>query len=296
MSRLAAVFRAAVPAALAITAHAASAPPARAQDPPATAAPVASPAVTLRYRFDRLDGKTATYTVETEQRVAQAVRGKEGGGEVRTWVRQTLELRFSRGDGGAGRVVQTPRRIEARVDNQGSSTTFDSQVDHAEAGGPFATLAATVGRSVTLEVTPGGVVRSVRGVPVAERAGYRESFLALPDRPLRPGDGWDRLEKKPMDPLGTIVYHFRYTLDGVDPGDPVRYRLKATIRAALEDADEAAVDLSDQRGEGGMVLDDDGLVRESTLESRLELSMRIPGGTQVQRLETRTHQVLVEVR
>ncbi len=276
--------------------------PALAQEPASGAtdtAPVTSGPVKLEYRFDRLAGKVAVYTIETEQRVANEVRG-QGGGEVRTWVRQTLEYAFERGrsgNEGGGRVVVTPRRIEARLEEEGRTTRYDSK--EGGAAGTFAALASKIDKPVTVDLSPTGEVRNVRGVRSAERGAYRDAFLELPEKPLDLGDGWDRLDRKPMDPLGTLVFHFHYSLAAVEPGEPPLYRVAATIRARLEDVlpnPQAVVQLTDEHGEGGMVLDPDGLVRESSLDSRLEITIKSPAGTQVQRLRTRTRQALVEVR
>lgn len=279
-------------------ADAAPADAAPADAAPADTAPIGSGPVLLQYRFDRLAGKVAVYTVETEQRVGQEVQGQSAG-EVRTWVRQTLEQRFEpgRGAGASGRVVVTPRRIEARLEEDGRTTRYDSK--DGGAAGAFAGLARKVDKPVTLDLAPTGEVRGVRGVPVSERAAYRDAFLELPEQPLDLGDSWDRLDRKPMDPLGTLVYHFNYRLAAVEPGDPPLRRISATIRARLEDVlpnPQAAVALTAQQGEGGMLIDPDGLVRESTLDTRLELTIKSPAGLQVQRLRTRTRQVLVEVR
>lgn len=275
--------------------------PASAQEPapPADTAPVTSGPVQLEYRFEQLAGKVAIYTIETEQRVANEVRG-QGGGEVRTWVRQTLEYKFERGrsgNEGGGRVIVTPRRIEARLEEEGRTTRYDSKAGGA--AGPFAALAMKIDKPVTVDLSPTGEVRSVRGVPTSERAAYRDAFLELPEKPLDVGDGWDRLDRKPMDPLGTLVFHFNYRLAAVEPGEPATYRITATIRARLEDVlpnPQARVELTDQEGSGGMVLDADGLVRESSLDSRLEITIKSPAGTQVQQLRTRTRQALVEVK
>jgi len=45
-----------------------------------------------------------------------------------------------------------------------------------------------------------------------------------------------------------------------------------------------------------MILDADGLLRESMLDSRLEVIIKTPQGLHVQKLHTRTRQVLVELR
>ncbi|MCO5171596.1 MAG: hypothetical protein M9894_35280 [Planctomycetes bacterium] len=278
---------------------AAAAAPAGAQAP-ADPAPVASDQVRLEYRFDRLAGKVAVYTIETEQRVGQELHGKAQG-EVRTWMRQTLEQRFEapRGgaDGGLGRVVVTPRRFEARLEEPGRTVRYDSK--EGGAAGPFAPLAGKVDKPVTLELTRLGEVKGVRGVPVSERASYRDAFLELPEQALDLGDSWDRLDRKPMELLGTLAYHFTYRLDAVEPGAPALRRVSATIRARLEDVPPnptTSIRLTDQHGAGGLVLDEDGLTRESTLESRLEITVKSASGTQVQRLTTRTRQTLVEVR
>ncbi len=276
-----------------------AAAPTLAQEPaPADVAPVTSGPVQLEYRFERLAGKVAVYTVETEQRVKNEVRGLTGG-EVRTWMRQTLEYAFERpragGDG--GRVVVTPRRIEARLEEEGRTTRYDSKTGGA--AGPFAGLALKIDKPVTIDLSRTGEVRNVRGVPSSERAGYRDAFLELPERPLDLGDSWDRLDRKPMEPLGTLVFHFNYRLTAVEPGDPPLRRLSATIRARLDDVllnPQARIELTDQEGSGGMVLDADGLVRESSLDSRIEITIKSPTGTQVQDLRTRTRQTLVEVK
>lgn len=273
------------------------APLAGAQD----VAPVGSAPVTLAYCFDRLAGKVAIYTTETETRVSQENRG-QGGGEVCTWVRQTLEQRFEAPSRdarpGTGRVVLTPRRIEARLEQEAGTVSYDSK-EAAVATGPFASLAAKIDKPVTLDVTRTGDVRNVKGVPSAERIAYRQTFLEVPERPLDIGDSWDRLDRQPMEPYCTIAYHWRYRLVGTEPGEPARHRLEATIHAQLEDvfsSRHGSVELKDQHGEGSMILDADGLLRESTLDSRLEMVVKTPQGLHVQKLRTRTRQVLVELR
>ncbi len=269
---------------------------ARAQD----VAPVASGPVALEYRFDRLAGKTAVYSIENDQRVAQEIKD-EGGGEVRSWVRQTLEQRYEAGERGLGVVHVTTKRLEARLEQQGATITYDSDKG-GKAPGAFTALAKKVGVTVTLEVNRRGVVEKVRGVPPAERSAWKTSFLELPERPLEVGRGWERLDRQPMEPLGTLVYMFRYTLGAIVPaaGDaPVTRRIDATIRATLDDvlpSQRTAVELTSQSGEGRLVLDEDGLVRESLLESRLELTVKAAAGTQIQRIKNRTAQVLVELR
>lgn len=262
-----------------------------AQDPPP--APVK-----LEYRFEKLAGKTATYVVEAEQRVAQEMTGTEktkGGGEVTSRVRQTLEQRFERADKGGGLVHITTRRIEAALEREGQAHRWDS----AEGKPPpeaFAGLAKKVGVTASLEVSRQGVVEKVRGVPIGERGAWKTSFLELPERPLNPGQGWDRLERQPMEPLGTLVFHFRYVLAA--GGEPKKVRIDATIRATLDDVlptQRALVELTDQAGEGHLLLDEDGLVRESLLESRTELTVKAPAGTQVQRVRTRTSQSLTKL-
>src|SRR5690606_21663971 len=131
------------------------------------------------------------------------------------------------------RVVVTPKRIEARLEEPGGTVRYDSQTGGA--AGPFAALARKVDKPVTVDLSPTGEVKNVRGVPSSERGAYRDAFLELPERPLDLGDGWDRLDRKPMDPLGTLVFHFNYRLTGVEPGEPPAYRIAATIRATLED-------------------------------------------------------------
>jgi hypothetical protein len=249
--------------------------------------------VRLEYRLDRLAGKVVTSTLETEQVVGQELRGQDGG-EVKSWTRITLEQRFEApSDDGAARVIMTTRRVQARLEEAGRTARYDSQ-DGGTAG-PFAGLAERIGKSVTLEVARTGEVKKVRGVPSSERGQYQDAFLVLPEKPLDPGDGWDRLDRKPMDPLGTLIYHFRYGLKDVAAD---RRRVEATIRARFEPglpSAQASVEVTDQRGAGSIVFDPDGVVLESDLETRLVLTVKTPTGTQVQRLETRTKQALVSV-
>lgn len=260
--------------------------------PAQDAAPVAS-TVRLEYRLDRLAGKLVTSTLETEQVVGQELRGQDGG-EVKSWTRVTIEQRFEApGAEGLARVVMTTRRVQARLEEAGRSARYDSQ-DGGTAG-PFAPLADRVGKAVTLEVARTGEVRKVRGVPSSERGQYQDAFLVLPEKPLDVGDGWDRLDRKPMDPLGTLVYHFRYALGAVEPE---RRRVDATIRARFEPglpSAQASVEVTDQRGAGSVAFDPDGVVLESDLETRLVLTIKTPSGTQVQRLVTRTKQALVSI-
>jgi hypothetical protein len=258
----------------------------------------APPPVKLEYAFERLAGKTAVYTVETEQKVAQEMRG-EGGGEVRSWIRQTHEQRYEAPDEeGVGRVIITAVRIEARLEEDGRTTSYDSQAGGG--AGAFAALAEKLDKPITLKVARDGEVLQVRGVPSSERGAYHDAFLELPERPVALGDGWDRRERKPMPPLGTLSYLFRYRLAAVEPGEPARHRIEATIRATLEEVTlpsrEVNVEITDQSGSGALVVDADGLLIEQSLDSRLEITVKAAAGTQIQRVEMRTRQALLEVR
>ena len=159
-----------------------------------------------------------------------------------------------------------------------------------------------MGKPVTLEVSRRGKVESVRGVRVSQRKSYKTSFLELPEKVVRFGGSWDRLDRQPMVPLGTLVYHFRYTLAGVERDEKTgaeRIRIDAVVTAELEDAPRGAqmsVKLIAQEGRGYMLFDPDGLIHESLLESSIELEVKTPTGRQTQRVQTRSVQILEEVR
>ena len=264
----------------------------------------------LRYRFDQLAGKTAVYKVETESRVEQITEGRtqtegggveRGGGEVVTSAQETQEHAYARAAEGGGKVTITTKRVKARMEQPDGAAEYDSLSDE-RVPQALASLAERVGRPVELLVTRTGKVESVKGVPVSQRKAYRSSFLELPEEPLRFGGSWDRLDRQPMEPLGTLVYHFHYTLAGVEVDEDTgqeRIRLDATVRAELEDAPRGtrmSVELVAQEGRGYLLLDRAGLVHESLLESSIELRVRTPAATQIQRLKTRSDQVLVELR
>jgi hypothetical protein len=253
--------------------------------------------VQLCYRFERLDGKAAVYTIETEQRVFQEVRG-QGGGEVTSWVRETQEQRFGRAARGRGRVELTTRRIEARLESSEQRTEFDS--DAGEEPPPrLQPLVRKIDRPVVLDVDRTGEVEQVRGVKVSERKSYEASFLLLPSHRLRVGEAWDRLERRPMPPLGSLAYHFHYRLRSVSAATAERsgrWRIEATVRVLYEEdagpRPHASVEITRQSGGGHVVFDEDGLLRESLFESELEITIKTVAGTQVQQLRNRTVQVL----
>ena len=56
------------------------------------------------------------------------------------------------------------------------------------------------------------------------------------------------------------------------------------------------VKLIAQEGRGYMLFDPDGLIHESLLESSIELEVKTPTGRQTQRVQTRSVQILEEVR
>lgn len=282
---------------------------------PATAGAQDEGGLRLEYAFDRLDGRVATYTIETEQRVASFVRGRTrladdergeadddveaGGGEVLTRVRETQEHRYRALAGGRGEVEVTTTRVVARLEypSQDPDRARDLDVYEYDSAGeeevppPLARLAEKVGQSVTLRVEPTGEVTRVR--PHDQRRAFADAFVVLPEEPLRLGDSWDRLDRRPMEPLGTLLYHWHYELARVDERTRV---LEASIRVDLDDPSSrhraVGVRLSDQEGSGRLVLDADGLVIESRLSSTVELTVKSRSGNQVQRVVNRSTQAL----
>lgn len=263
----------------------------------------AAPPVQLEYAFERLDGKTAVYEVETEQVVGQELHGLPAGrerrsetlsGEARTRVMERQEWRFAAGEAGGGRITIRTGQVAVVLEENGAKPrTYTS--DHPQrAPERLRPLLGQAGQEVSLGLARNGAVTDLEGVPETAREGYRRTLLELPPEPLRPGQGWDRLESRPMPPLGTITYHFHYALAPPDPAQPGRRRLEVSIRAELE-ADPAQsfrAEVSGQEGRGWLLLSPDGLLLESLLESRLELTIKSARGTQVQRLRQRTRQVL----
>ncbi len=266
--------------------------------------------VLLRYRFDRLAGLEASYTIETEQRVHQEVRqrtGESGGGEVSSWTRETYRQAFApasaRSRRGRGQVTLTTQRIEAKLTAADRREAYDSADPAQEPSERLAPWTEKLGRTVTLEVGPRGEVTQVRGAPAAQRHTYKGLFLELPRKPISLGRGWDRLDPQPMPPMGTLNYLFKYRLQEVlPPGEDrprPRYRIEATIGVSYQGegpAEHAHVEVSRQSGSGYLIIDADGLLLESVLESDLEVTIKAPAGTQVQRIRSRTVQRLRDVR
>lgn len=283
--------------------------PARGDDPPAGPAPAPDPEraeeqVLLRYRFDRLAGLEARYTIETEQRVRQELRqrtgaGESGGGEVSSWTRETFRQAFGRPSRGLGKVELTSERLEARIEAADQREAYDSADPSQQPSERLAPLVDKLGRTITLRVDSRGRVEEVRGCPVAQRPAYERVFLELPRKPVVTGRGWDRLEPQPMPPLGALNYHFKYRLvDVLPPGEdrPVkRYRIEATIHASYSGVgpdEHTYVEVTRQDGHGYLIIDADGLLLESVLESDLEITIKAPAGTQVQRIRSKTVQRL----
>jgi hypothetical protein len=268
--------------------------------------PAPAGGVQLEYQFDKLAGKTAVYRIKTESRVEQSIEGvagegaESGGGEVATSAQETQEHSFDRAAEGGGSVTIVTRRVKARLEQADGTAEYDSLGD-----GPvpqaLESLADRVGKPVTLEVTRHGKVESVKGVRVSQRKAYKTSFLELPEQPLRFGGSWDRLDRQPMPPLGTLVYHFQYTLAGLETDEETgqeRIRIDAVVTAELEDAPrgrQMSVELVAQEGRGYLLIDRQGLVHESLLESSIELLVKAPAGRQIQRLRTKSEQILLEV-
>lgn len=278
--------------------------PALAQDPPA---------VRLEYAFERLDGKTAVYEVETEQVVGQVLESAATGPErekqsrqaeatTRVLERQAWTFAVT-ADG--GRIEVATERVEVTLEEtspEGATTrrtpkrTFASDRPGTRPPERIRALLGKAGLKVGLTVSRAGKVTAVEGVPEEGRAAYQGALLELPVEPLAPGKGWERREKQPMPPLGALEYRFRWALVTAEAG---KRRLEVTIRADLVDQPAERryeTSLADQDGRGWLLLDPDGLVLESLLESRLELRLKTADGVQVQRLKNRTRQVLKETR
>lgn len=278
--------------------------PALAQDPSS---------VRLEYAFERLDGKTAVYEVETEQVVGQVLESAATGPEREKQSRQAeattrvLERQAwtfaATADG--GRIEVATERVEVTLEEtspEGATTrrtpkrTFASDRPGTRPPERIRALLGKAGQKVGLTVSRAGKVTAVEGVPEAGRAAYEGALLELPLEPLAPGKGWERREKQSMPPLGALDYRFRWALVTVEAG---KRRLEVTIRADLVDQPAERryeASLADQDGRGWLLLDPDGLVLESLLESRLELRLKTADGVQVQRLKNRTRQVLKETR
>lgn len=257
--------------------------------------------VRLEYAFERLAGRTAVYRVETEQVVGQEVEaarsdhpGEKLAGEATTRVVERQTWRWAKDAAGArGRVEVETSAVSITVEENGKKRAYSSDAPR-RAPERLQPLLARAGTKVGLVVERSGALVSVEGVPPEGRAAYQGALLQLPREPLAPGAGWDRTVTEAMPPLGTITWSFRYALASAAEG-----KRRIEVRLAAELTEEQGkqrtydADLRAQGGRGWLVLDADGMVLESLLESNLEIAVKSPTGLQVQRVRNRTKQALV---
>lgn len=269
---------------------------------PAAAQEPTGPPVRLEYAFERLDGRTATYKVETEQTVGQEVEAvradpEQGklAGEGTTRVVERQVWRWAKGETPErGRVEIETESVSITVEENGKSRAYSSAAPK-RAPERLRPLLARAGTKVTLVVERSGKLVSVEGVPPEGQAAWENALLLLPKEPIAPGTGWDRRKDEAMPPLGRIAWAFRYTLASAAEG---KRRIELKLAAELTDAPGGEkrtwdADLRAQGGRGWLVLDADGLVVESLLESNLELAVKSATGVQIQRVRNRSRQALV---
>ena len=263
-------------------------------------------AITLRYRFDRLAGKTAVYTVETELRQSVEHSGQPTAEGVR-WRRDTLDQRYER-RGVDGRIRQTVTRIELRIETPDGEEPirFDSKTDKAPPEG-LERVIAKLNAEVIVEMTPLGVIERVRGAAdQTERAAYEASFLAWPKEPVAVGYSWTKLplQRTPYPPFGTLVYATTYRLQSSTPpseGRSARRRFVATTIVLFEPDPKAAEDapkvaITEQSSGGTLVFDGDGLLIESRFHSELVITITKGDTVRVERAVSETAQRLRSLR
>ncbi len=254
----------------------------------------------LRYRFEKLAGKTAVYTIETELRQAVDHTGQKGAEGVR-WRRDTVEQRYER-KGDNGRVRQTPSRVEVEIKAPDQEPIRYDSRDPASLPVGLEGIASKIDKTVVVELTARGSVTKVRGAGgAAQRASYEAAFLEWPRKSVAVGAHWSKfpLQRIAYPPFGTLVYTTRYTLKAVN--EEGRATVHAETTVLFEPGPEVKVEapvvrISKQSAGGSMVFDANGLLLESRFRSELEITIISGDVVRIERASSETAQRLRSVK
>lgn len=290
-------------------------------DPPVKPEPKVEPKKTdLIYRWDLLEGKTAIYDVELVSYVA-VERKTEGllssdeedaKTEGKTTTKMRLSMTFAKGERERGRVTVSTSRLMVSVAQTQMGKTETVSYDSGnppKAGVPDqlkATVTALLGNPYTLIVSRRGVVESVEGRQRSELETLKSAFLVLPEMPRAEGEGWTRIARQDLDPLGETVTKVSYKLSKVaEPanGNQGERRVDLEIKTELDDRlsripGTTTAKIENAKGTGHVTLDVRGLKQEEDTSSSYELVVKqvTPPVEQHNRLESTSHWKLVELK
>jgi hypothetical protein len=265
--------------------------------------------IELAYRWDLLDGKTATYDVETVQIQQKSLRpaDDEAAKEVpeqRSFVKSTAKQRlafaFKGAERGRGRVTVTLVRVQVALTGsqtgEAETETFSYDSQNPPPGGVPAELKAIVDalmvKPYTLVVTRTGVVEAVEGRPKEHLAALQATFIDLPRDGCAEGEGWKGTSRSSAAPYGDFVTTMAFKLAHVeDAADPSagRWTLESTTAIELDDsksqldkkqhpeAAEVTARLEEGGGSGKTVFDQRGLKLEEEVAAKTSFVVRAGG-------------------
>ena len=262
----------------------------------------------LRYDFAALKGQVAEYRIQTILRQtkridvnAEGEGRKHGEGSAVSTTRQTYTCRFDQDSRGKARVFLTSTRVEAEIEENGQRTrTYDSQHDPQAPKGLEA-FTERLGKTAILDVDRRGEVKKVSGVKPSAREGYRSNFHHFPSRGLVIGKGWEDKTKQPIPPFGNLHYFTTFRLKGIarTPEGLERYTVGAKILVTYEGispTESSRLEITEQEGEGHLIVDERGLLIEEKLTSRVAYSIKSVAGREHHSVQSETVRWLAGLR
>jgi hypothetical protein len=250
----------------------------------------------LIYRWDQLDGKTATYDTEldafttTERKSTTEqldARDTEDPGDIKTEIvtttKQRLSMSFKSGEGGRGLVtiknVRFQQQLTQKMLGETKVVTYDS-ANPPKAGslpGMDAEKLKALEKPYTLTVSRRGVVEKADGRPQSDLDQLKKTFLRFPDVACTVSQSWNEVRRHPTPPLGDLVERFQFKLAAV--GEKDERRIEQRVETELDDRltrdalrqQNTVVRIEKPTGKGHLVFDPRGLRLEAATEQGYEL-------------------------
>lgn len=241
-------------------------------------APAQSQTAPIRWKFH--PGQTLNY-VQKQQTISTAnANGQPIDTRMEQVFHSTWKVLAVAADGSA-EMTQSFDRVQLSMESPTGNGQFDTNDKAAKPEGPIAAMAqafqAIIGKDVALTMAPNGAIHKVT-IPNSVTEGLQkaavgpdgkpaisaemlkgmieQSGVPLPEKPIKPGDGFT-VERKVPSAIGEMQVNTSYTYKGPEkPGSPVE-RFEVNIKTALTPKADLpfSVKLGDQDARGELLFD-----------------------------------------
>lgn len=264
-------------------------------------APAQSQNGPLRWKFQ--PGQELKY-VQKQQTISTAnANGQPIENKLEQTFHSTWKIQSVRPDGTAA-MTQSFDRVQFAMQSPTGNGGFDTNDKDAKPEGRIAVMAAAfhsiIGKDVTMTMAPNGQIHDV-SIPEAVAEGLQkagvgadgkpilstdtlkgiieQSGVALPDKPLKPGDNF-QIERDVPSPIGSMHVVTTYTYKGPEKSGSTVERFDIEIKTVLKPKDDLPfkVKLGEQDARGELRFDRQaGRTLSSSVSQKLDMTLEVSG-------------------